>query len=111
MKEQPLNNEKNSFAPPSKTLIKIYEILAIVLVITPEWIAEIILWIRNSFKSNLISKGVYSSNVNPEVKLALMTMKELRDLALRLKIKEYSREPRISLSKRLLKKMRSSSKI
>ena len=39
--------KNNGLNPPSKTLIKIYGILAILLVIIPEWLAEVTLSIEN----------------------------------------------------------------
>ncbi len=96
-------NKKNTFKPPSKIVINIYGLLAILLVIIPEWIAELTLTLGNNSKKNLLPKTDTVWDTNLELKLSTMSIKELRSLALKLKINGYSRETRDSLSKRLLK--------
>ncbi len=105
MDKQIERHKDNSLKPPSKALIKIYGLLAILLVIIPEWLAEITLGIENSSHNNGLPEKDIIWKTNPELKISLMSIKELRELAMQLKIAGYSRNSRDLLKKRILKKM------
>ena len=99
-------NNKNGLNPPSKALIKIYGILAILLVIIPEWLAEITLGIENNSHSTGIPEKDVIWTTNPELRISVMSVKELRELAMQLKIHGYARESKDFLKIRILKKMK-----
>ena len=96
----------NGLKPPSKTLIKIYGLLAILLVIIPEWLAEITLGIENRSHNSGLPKKNIAWEINPELRVSIMSIKELRELAMQLKLREYSRESKDLLKIRILKKMK-----
>ena len=97
---------ENGLKPISKSIIRIYAFLAILIVVIPEWIAELTISIQNSgHNSNLPKPDSIWAN-NPDLKLSTMNIKELRFLAAKLKLIGYSGETRKSLSNRLLKKIR-----
>ncbi len=97
---------KNGLNPPSKTLIKIYGILAILLVIIPEWLAEVTLGIENRSHNKDLPKKNIIWNTNPELKISIMSIRELRELAMHLKIQCYARENKDFLKIRILKKIK-----
>ncbi len=102
-----LNSKKSiTLDSPSKITINLYSLLAILLVIIPEYIAELILTIKNkSHKDNLVeNKDIWE--IVPELKISTMNIKNLREMARNLKINGYARENREKLSKRILKKLR-----
>ncbi len=99
----------NGLKPPSKTLIKIYGLLAILLVIIPEWLAEITLGIENNSKNTDLPEKDIAWNRKPELRLSIMSIKELRLLAKQLKIQGYSAENSDFLKRRILKKMKKKS--
>ena len=99
-------NNENGLNPPSKTLIKIYGVLAILLVIIPEWLAEFTLGIENGSHNSGLPKKDIVWETNPELRISIMSIKELRELAMQLKIRGYARENKDFLKIRILKKMK-----
>ena len=84
--------------------INIYNILAILIVIIPEYIAELIYLIEESqHKEILPNEGVAWEN-DTELKLSKMNIYELRLMAKRLSIHGYSNENRNSLIRRINRK-------
>ena len=84
--------------------INIYNILAILIVIIPEFFAELIYTFEISqHKSLLPSEGEAWEN-NTELKLSKMNIYELRLMAKQLRIHGYSCENRNSLIRRIEKK-------
>ena len=87
-----------------KARINIYNILAILIVIIPEYFAELIYSIEISqHKSILPSEGEAWENDN-ELKLSKMNIYELRLMAKKLSIYGYSNENRNSLIRRISRK-------
>ena len=87
-----------------KARINIYNILAILIVIIPEFFAELIYTIEVSqHKSVLQSEGEAWRN-NTELKLSKMNIYELRLMAKKLRIHGYSNENRTSLIRRIKRK-------
>ena len=84
----------------------LYGLIAVILVIIPEWLAEITLAIGNSqTKSRLPQEGTAWSK-KPELLLASMSIKCMRQLAAKLKVIEYSRDSKDILYQRLLRKLK-----
>ena len=84
--------------------INLYNILAILIVIIPEYLAEIIYSIEVSqHKRILPSEGEAWKN-DTELKLSKMNIYELRLMAKRLSIHGYSNENRNSLIRRIKRK-------
>ena len=84
--------------------INIYNILAILIVIIPEFFAELIYTIETSqHKSLLPNEGVAWQN-NTELKLSKMNIYELRMMANQLRIHGYSSDNRDLLIKRIERK-------
>ena len=84
--------------------INIYNILAILIVIIPEYFAELIYSIEASqHKAILPNEGDAWKN-DTELKLSKMNIYELRLMAKRLSIHGYSNENRNSLIKRINRK-------
>ena len=86
--------------------INIYNILAILIVIIPEFFAELIYSIEVSqHKAILPNEGDAWEN-DTELKLSKMNICELRLIAKRLSIHGYSNENRNSLTRRINRKYR-----
>ena len=87
-----------------KARINIYNILAILIVIIPEFFAELIYTIEISqHKSVLPNEGEAWEN-NTELKLSKMNIYELRLMAKQLRIHGYSSDNRNSLIRRIGRK-------
>ncbi len=99
------NKAINNLKPPKDKIIILYNILAILIVLIPEWIAEVTITIENTFRSTQIRELDNIWETKSELRLSSMSLKELRLLALELNLKGYARESKESLSLRLLKKL------
>ncbi len=87
-----------------KAKINIYNILAVIIVIIPEFLAEFIYSIGISPYNNKLPNEGFAWSHNAELKLSRMNIFELRILAQKLCIHGYSNENRDSLIQRIKKK-------
>ena len=87
-----------------KAKINIYNILAILIVIIPEFFAELIYTIEVSQYKNILPNEGEAWINNTELKLSKMNILELRLMAKQLCIYGYSSDNRNSLIKRIAKK-------
>ena len=84
--------------------INIYNILAILIVIIPEYFAELIYSIEVSQHKTILPNEGDAWKTDTELKLSKMNIYELRLMAKRLSIHGYSNENRNSLIRRINKK-------
>ncbi len=87
-----------------KTRINIYNILAIIIVIIPEYIAEIIYALEVSQHKSILAYEGEEWNKNTELKLSKMNIFELRIAAKKLRIHGYSSDNRDTLIRRITRK-------
>ncbi len=84
-----------------RTRINFYNILAILIVIIPEYFAELIFSIEVSQHNNILPDEGDAWERDTELKLSKMNIYELRLMAKRLSIHGYSNESRNSLIRRI----------
>ncbi len=84
--------------------INLYNILAVLIVIIPEYFAELIYSIEVSQHKGILPNEAEAWDKDTELKLSKMNMYELRLMARRLSIHGYSNENRNSLIKRINRK-------
>ena len=87
-----------------KARISIYNILAILLVIIPEFFAELIYAIEISQHKNKLQNESEAWEKNTELKLSKMNIYELRIMAKQLRIHGYSSDNRNLLIRRIERK-------
>ena len=87
-----------------KARINVYNILAILIVIIPEFFAELIYTIEVSQHKNILPNEGEAWINNTELKLSKMNIFELRLMAKQLRLHGYSSDNRNSLIKRIEKK-------
>tara|TARA_B100000579_G_scaffold229416_1_gene187829 strand:+ start:1481 stop:1813 length:333 start_codon:yes stop_codon:yes gene_type:complete len=87
-----------------KAKINIYNILAILIVIIPEFFAELIYAFEVSHHKGLLQNEGEEWETNTELKLSKMNIFELRLMAKQLRIHGYSSESRNSLIRRIKRK-------
>ena len=87
-----------------KARINLYNILAIIIVIIPEFFAELIYTIEASQHRSLLADEGDAWENNTELKLSKMNIYDLRLMAKKLRIHGYSGDDRNSLIKRIEKK-------
>tara|TARA_B100001250_G_scaffold207719_1_gene178328 strand:+ start:553 stop:906 length:354 start_codon:yes stop_codon:yes gene_type:complete len=87
-----------------KARINVYNILAILIVIIPEYFAELIYTIERSQNKGLLPIEGEAWESNTELKLSKMNIYELRLMAKELSIHGYSSDNRNSLIRRIERK-------
>ena len=87
-----------------KVKINIYNILAVLIVIIPEFFAELIYTLEVSQHKNILKKEGEAWKNNTELKLSKMNIYELRLMARSLGIYGYSSDNRNSLIRRISNK-------
>ena len=87
-----------------KARINLYNILAILIVIIPEFFAELIYTIEMSQHKEILPDEGKEWKNNTELKLSKMNLFELRLMAKQLRIHGYSGDNRNSLIRRIAKK-------
>mgnify|MGYP001357328043 CR=1 FL=1 len=87
-----------------KVRINIYNILAILIVIIPEFFAELIYSIETLQHKNILPNEGEAWKQNTELKLSKMNIYELRLMAKNLRIHSYSSDNRNSLIRRIARK-------
>ena len=88
----------------NKVRINLFNILAILIVIIPEFIAELIYSIEMSQHNDKLPNDSLAWEKDTELKLSRMNIFELRLMAKRLCIHGYSNESRNSLIRRIKRK-------
>ena len=85
--------------------MELYGLLAVLVVLIPEWLADgtLSMDIRKGGESMPMTTRAWRTL--PELQLASMSLKELRQLAKRWRIWGYSSDPRDQLTRRLLQRI------
>ncbi len=86
-----------------KALVNLYGLIAVLAVIIPEWLAELAIAIGSATQREALPKPTSAWEKYPELRLASMNIKDLRNLAKQLNLNGYSNEDKASLSRRLRK--------
>ena len=101
------NKTKFNLRPLPRGMVELYGLMAILLVIIPEWLAELALTIKGSNSSIKLPFDEINWEEIPELKLTTLTLFQLRGLAMKFKIPGYSSDNRYTLIKRLTKHIKS----
>ncbi len=101
-------NKKNHLQQIKKSeyYTHLYGLLAVLLVIIPEWIAQITLKITTTNRERKLPMEGSAWKHNPELKLSIMSIKDLRALAKNLNLIGYASDSKKILSKRVLAKLK-----
>ena len=91
------------FIPLPQSLVEFYALLAVVLVLVPEWLANTALENLDLTKGERLRLRARTWQWDPELMLGAMTMVQLRQLARKQGLWGYSREHRDRLVRRLLR--------
>ena len=86
--------------------MELYGLLAVLVVLIPEWLADgtLSMDIRKGGESMPMTTRAWRTL--PELQLASMSLRELRQLAKRWRLWGYSSDPRDQLTRRLLQRIR-----
>ncbi len=87
-------------------MVELYGLLAVLVVLIPEWLADGTLSMDLRKRGDSMPMTTRAWRTLPELQLASMNLRELRQLAKRWRIWGYSSDPRNQLTQRLLQRMR-----
>ena len=102
MHRSTLSDKQRKLNPPSRVSKTIYGILAILVILIPEKLAEWAIIIINLKSVKQLPKKAALWQKNPELRLAEMSLSQLRQLAMELTLAGYSSENKRGLTRRLL---------
>lgn len=101
--QEDLDDPQRPLHPLPKGLVEFYALLAVVLVLVPEWLANTALENLDITKGERLRLRTRQWQWDPELMLGAMTMAQLRQLARQQGLWGYSREHRDRLVRRLLR--------
>ena len=102
----PEHDEQRQLHPLPKGLVELYGLIAVLMVLIPEWLADGTLSLRNATSPDTMPVRARAWRTIPELRLAAMSMLELRQLARQLRLYGYAAQNRDRVSGRLLRKLR-----
>ena len=102
---------RRSLQLPSKSITSFYGLIAVLLVLIPEWLAEGTIFISKTISAHKIPKEGMAWHLEDELRLASMSIFNLRKLAKEAILIGYSSENRFLLTKRILKKLNKKSNV
>ena len=94
--------------PLPRGLVELYGLLAVLFVLVPEWMAGGMLrgLGEGAERDDLLAPTAAAWRRSPELRLAGLSLAELRWLARSLRLCGYASEPRGALTRRLLRRLR-----
>ena len=98
--------QRRQLHPLPKGLVELYGLIAVLMVLIPEWLAEGTLSIDIRKGGTAMPMTTRAWRTLPELQLASMSVRELRQLARQLRLWGYSSDPRGLLTQRLLRRIR-----
>lgn len=103
--DDPGPDERRTLHPLPRGLVELYGVLAVLLVLVPEWLADTLLERANISRGNPLMPFSVAWRRDPELLMGRMTLWQLRTLAQRLGLRHYARNHREQLVGRLLLRM------
>ena len=100
------STEQRRLHPLPRGLVELYGLIAVLVVLIPEWMAEGTLNLDPSGAEASLPMRSRAWRSLPELRLAAMTMAELRFLAHEMMLFHYAMDSRDALTARLLRRLR-----
>ena len=106
MAAPPETRKHRQLHPLPKGLVELYGLLAVLVVLIPEWLADGTLSMDIRKGGDVMPMTTRAWRTLPELQLASMSLLELRALARQLHLWGYSSDSRDRLSQRLLRRIK-----
>ncbi len=100
-----LKTKRRELQKLSGSKANLYGFIAVLLVLIPEWLAEVAIILRESITHYEIPNKGIAWQTEPELRLASLSLVQLRKLAKASGLPGYASENRCTLTKRLLVKL------
>ena len=104
--ERPDPSEQRQLHPLPRGLVELYGLIAVLVVLIPEWLADGTLNLGHAKSSDSLPMRSRAWRTLPELRLAAMTLAELRQAAAELRMYQYGSATRDQLTIRLLRRLR-----
>ena len=104
--ERPDPSEQRQLHPLPRGLVELYGLIAVLVVLIPEWLADGTLNLGQAKGSASLPMRSRAWRTLPELRLAAMTLAELRQAASELRMYQYGSATRDQLTTRLLRRLR-----
>ena len=92
--------------PLPRGLVELYGLLAVLVVLVPEWLAGgALAGLRSHRRGALLPPTASAWQHLPELRLAVLSLADLRQLARQLRLADYASQPRDQLTARLLRRL------
>ncbi|MFL0769439.1 MAG: hypothetical protein AB8E87_11055 [Prochlorococcus sp.] len=98
--------QRRQLHPLPRGVVELYGLIAVLIVLIPEWLAEGTMSLNPDAAGNQLPMTARAWQSLPELRMASMSLAELRQLAREMRLWGYGGDCREALTARLLKKMR-----
>ena len=102
----PESDEPRRFHPLPRGLVELYGLIAVLVVLIPEWLADGTLNLGQAVSSESLPVRSRAWRSLPELRLAAMSLSELRLVARDMQLMFYAMDNRDALTRRLLRRFR-----
>ena len=103
---RPDPSEQRQLHPLPRGLVELYGLIAVLVVLIPEWLADGTLNLGQAKGPDALPMRSRAWRTLPELRLAAMTLAELRQTAAELRFYHYGSATRDQLTTRLLRRLR-----
>ena len=86
--------------------MELYGLIAVLMVLIPEWLADGTINIGQAAGPSTLPMRARAWRILPELRLAAMSLKEMRQLASEMRLVQYGNQSRDQLTTRMLKRLR-----
>ena len=98
--------DRRRLHPLPKGLVELYGLIAVLVVLIPEWLAEGTISIGQAGGPSTLPMRARAWRTLPELRLAAMSLKEMRKMASEMRLMQYGNQSRHQLTTRMLKRLR-----
>ena len=98
--------DRRQLHPLPKGLVELYGLIAVLMVLIPEWLADGTINIGQAGGPSTLPMRARAWRILPELRLAAMSLKEMRQLASEMRLVQYGNQSRDQLTTRMLKRLR-----
>ncbi|WP_186499211.1 hypothetical protein [Synechococcus sp. A15-24] len=106
MSAPPDPTDRRRLHPLPRGLVELYGLIAVLMVLIPEWLADGTINIGQAGGPNTLPMRARAWRTLPELRLAAMNLKEMRQMASEMRLLQYGNQSRDQLTTRMLKRLR-----
>ena len=104
--QRPDQSEQRRLHPLPRGLVELYGLIAVLVVLIPEWIADGTINLGQINGVDSLPMRARAWRTLPELRLASMSLSQMRNLARELRLLHYAMDTRSRLNARLLRRLR-----